>query len=276
MSEIQTSREYDVAFSFAGAQRDYVEKVKNELSKYEVSVFYDDDNTVKLWGKNLYSYLAEIYSEKARYCVVFISKEYKERPWTNHEFQFASERVLTGYGEPDMQEYILPVLFDDTKIPGLLTSIGHMDARKISPEKLAEYIAMKVGKCNTDNDAVLNIQSLFEHIKWYIGNSTDKDMDIQVLKENSIVSVSYNQHDTSSNIITLQLFEKYINLYLGEFLLGINPSAVIFIDTNCTFQAIKVINFSTFFKRCPEQNLNLKEFDNFLDVIISTKPEAII
>lgn len=276
MCEIQTKREYDVAFSFAGAQRDYVEKVKNELSKYAVSVFYDDDNTVKLWGKNLYSYLAEIYSEKARYCVIFISKEYKERPWTNHELQFASERVFTGYGKPDMQEYILPVIFDDTQIPGLPTNIGHIDARKTSPEKLAECIAMKVGKYNTGNDAGQSVQALFEHIESYIKNYADRNIDIRVLRETSIISVSYYLPDDEKNIVTFQLFDKYINLYLGEFLLGINPSAIIFIDDSSPLPSIKLINFSIFFKRCPEQNLRLEEFDNFLRNIISALPEEII
>lgn len=276
MSEIQTKREFDVAFSFADTQREYVERVKNELLKYKVSVFYDEDNTVMLWGKNLYSYLAEIYSEKARFCVIFISKEYKEHPWTNHEFQFASERVLTNYGNSDMQEYILPVIFDDTQMPGLLTSIGYIDARKNSPEELAKYIALKVGKCNMNNDTGQNTQSLFEHIKLYIENYANKNRDIQVLNENSIISVSYNLLDTSRNIITFQLFEKYINLYIGEFLLGINPSAIVFTDTNRTSQGIKLINFSIFFNRSPEQNLSLQDFDNFLDTIISTRPEAII
>lgn len=276
MSEIQTKREFDVAFSFADTQREYVERVKNELLKYKVSVFYDEDNTVMLWGKNLYSYLAEIYSEKARFCVIFISKEYKEHPWTNHEFQFASERVLTNYGNSDMQEYILPVIFDDTQMPGLLTSIGYIDARKNSPEELAKYIALKVGKCNMNNDTGQNTQSLFEHIKLYIENYANKNRDIQVLNENSIISVSYNLLDTSRNIITFQLFEKYINLYIGEFLLGINPSAIVFTDTNRTSQGIKLINFSIFFNRSPEQDLSLQDFDNFLDTIISTRPEAII
>ena len=93
----KTQYQYDVAFSFAGAQRDYVEEVKNELEKYNVSVFYDNDNSVDLWGKNLYRYLDELYSKKARYCVMFISKEYAERPWTVHESQSAQERMFTDY-----------------------------------------------------------------------------------------------------------------------------------------------------------------------------------
>lgn len=272
MSDIIINQGYDVAFSFAGAQRDYVEKVKNELSKYKVSVFYDNDNIVDLWGKNLYQYLAEIYSENSKYCVIFISKEYKERPWTNHEFQFASERVFDNYGKPDMREYILPVIFDDTKIPGLLRSILHIDARNTTPEKLAEFIAEKVGKSNATVNEEYNIISFFEHIEAYLNSYVKQRIDIQIKKESNILNISYEFSDIEKNIITFQLFDDSMNLYIGEFGLGVNPSATIFINNN-TLPLIKLINFSTYFKKLPEQNLSLNEFDDCLRKIISTLSE---
>lgn len=275
LSEVQSNKEYDVVFSFAGVQREYVEKVRNELSKYKVSVFYDNDSIVDLWGKNLYLYLAEMYSQKARYCVIFISKEYQEHPWTIHEFQFASERVFDSYGKQDMPEYILPVIFDDTIIPGLPKSIGYIDARKEPPEKLAEYIAIKVGKYNEESKIEQNVGSLFEYIELTLNNYAKKNVDIQVLKENSVISLVYTLAEQPKYIVTFHLFEEYINLYLGEFLLGINPNAIFFIDDGCQTSPIKLINFSPFFKRIPEQNLGLKEFDMFLNNIISTMPEVI-
>lgn len=277
MSTIPTNIEYDVAFSFAGAQRDYVEKTKHELSKYKVSVFYDYDNVVDLWGKNLYLFLSEVFSKKARYCVIFISKEYAERPWANHEFQFASERAFEEYGKPKMQEYILPVIFDDTKIPGLLAGIGHIDAREIQPDKLAEYIAIKVGKYNVDNEPVESPHALFEHIKLHLENYAKNNTHFCFSKEDNTINLSvYVLADVTRNIITFQLFENCINLYLGEFLLGINSSAVFFIDNNNVQQPIKLINFSPFFKKIPEQNLRLKEFDDFLNDIITTMSEETI
>ena len=135
--------EYDVVFSFAGTQRVYVEKVNNSLKKYDISVFYDNDNSVDLWGKNLYRYLDCLYSKKARYCVMFISKEYGERPWTIHESQSAQERMFCCYDNTEFQEYILPVRFDDTQIPGIRSTTGYMDANKLSPDELAEKIAEK-------------------------------------------------------------------------------------------------------------------------------------
>ena len=45
--------EYEVALSFAGEQRDYVEKVSKELTRLNVGHFYDYNEQVNLWGKNL-------------------------------------------------------------------------------------------------------------------------------------------------------------------------------------------------------------------------------
>lgn len=46
---------YDVALSFAGEDRKYVEAVAVELKKLGIQVFYDKFETTDLWGKDLYS-----------------------------------------------------------------------------------------------------------------------------------------------------------------------------------------------------------------------------
>jgi hypothetical protein len=38
----------------------------------------------------------------------------------------------------------LPVRFDDTEIPGLAPTIGYLDARVLTPSKLAELIRQKL------------------------------------------------------------------------------------------------------------------------------------
>jgi hypothetical protein len=58
------------------------------------AVLYDDFYPAQLWGKNLYEFFHEIYSKRARYCVMFVSREYAARVWTNHERQSAQERML--------------------------------------------------------------------------------------------------------------------------------------------------------------------------------------
>ena len=46
---------WEVALSFAGAQRDYVDQVAQALKVRGVHCFYDADEEIELWGK----YLAE-------------------------------------------------------------------------------------------------------------------------------------------------------------------------------------------------------------------------
>jgi hypothetical protein len=45
--------QWDVALSFAGAQRDYVEQVAQALQARGVRCFYDDDEEIGQWGKSL-------------------------------------------------------------------------------------------------------------------------------------------------------------------------------------------------------------------------------
>ena len=110
---------YDVCLSFAGENRPRVEKVRNRLAAKGISVFYDYDFPAELWGKNLYEHLADIYANKARFCVIFVSKHYVRKSWPNHERQSAQSRAfLSG------DDYILYVLMDDTSLPGLLPTTG--------------------------------------------------------------------------------------------------------------------------------------------------------
>ena len=56
---------WDVALSFAGAQRDYVEQVAQALKARGVRCFYDADEQIELWGKYLAEELPAIYGEQA-------------------------------------------------------------------------------------------------------------------------------------------------------------------------------------------------------------------
>jgi len=56
---------WDVALSFAGAQRSYVEQVAEALKARGVRCFYDADEQIELWGKYLAEELPAIYGEQA-------------------------------------------------------------------------------------------------------------------------------------------------------------------------------------------------------------------
>lgn len=131
--------QYDVTLSFAGENRSYVQQVAQILKNKGIKVFYDEFEESNLWGKNLYTYLDDIYKNNARFCVMFLSKFYKEKLWTNHERESAQERAFK-----ENREYILPVRFDNTEIPGIRSTVGYIDANKKSPDKLVELIIKKI------------------------------------------------------------------------------------------------------------------------------------
>lgn len=140
MSEIQSRNyDYDIALSFAGENRDYVEEVANILRTYGVRVFYDKFEEHTLWGKNLIDYLQEIYKEKAKYTVMFISEYYAKKAWTSHERKSMQERAFK-----ESEEYILPARFDDTEIPGLYSTVSYIDLNSKTPYEFAKVILQKI------------------------------------------------------------------------------------------------------------------------------------
>ncbi len=132
--------EYDVAFSFAGMERQYAQRLAEIVKDAGFSAFYDDLYPEQLWGKNLVDLFDDIYRKKSRYCVIFISAEYCERMWPNHERQSAQARMLEERGK----EYILPVKVDDSELPGMAPTIGYLSLRQYGIERIGELLVKKL------------------------------------------------------------------------------------------------------------------------------------
>ncbi|HEY3606215.1 MAG TPA: TIR domain-containing protein, partial [Pseudonocardiaceae bacterium] len=86
--------DFDVAVSFAGPDRRFVHEVVRRLKSGGVTVFYDEDHTATLWGENLVDLLHSIYSRRARYTMVFVSRHYLQSAWATHERRSAQERAF--------------------------------------------------------------------------------------------------------------------------------------------------------------------------------------
>ena len=136
---VSSNWRWDVALSFAGAQRDYVEQVAQELQTRGVRCFYDADEQIDLWGKYLAEELPVIYGEQAAAVVVFVSAEYAARDWTRLE-----RRVALGRAVRERREHVLPARFDDTSLPGLLSDMVWVDLRSRTPQQFASMIANKL------------------------------------------------------------------------------------------------------------------------------------
>lgn len=130
---------YDVVLSFAGEDREYVEECADILTALGIKVFYDSHEQDVLWGKDLYTFLADIYSNKARYAIVFISQHYVKKCWTKHEFKFINERMFNSE-----TEYLLPVFLDDTKLCGIPETQGYLTNK--TPYEVAVMFAKKINK----------------------------------------------------------------------------------------------------------------------------------
>ncbi len=130
---------WDVALSFAGAQRDYVGQVAAALKARGVRCFYDADEQIELWGKPLAEVLPAIYGEQVAAVVVFVSAEYATQEWTRLERRAALARAVR-----ERREYVLPARFDGTPLPGLLPDVSYVDLRTKTPRQFAELVAAKL------------------------------------------------------------------------------------------------------------------------------------
>ena len=111
------------------------------LKSRGLNVFYDQYEKATLWGKNLYTYLSDVYQNKARYCVMFLSKHYAAKLWTNHEREAAQARAFS-----ENEEYILPVRLDNTVIPGIPPTVSYLSWPPETAETIAEALMEKIGR----------------------------------------------------------------------------------------------------------------------------------
>lgn len=138
-------KKYDVALSFAGEDRVHAKELAKLLKSGGYRVFYDDYEKPRLSGKNLYDELSSVYQDQARYCVMFLSKHYARNWWPNHERESAQARAFIEKN----REYILPIRLDDTKIPGLLMTVGYLDLRSMTIQQVYHVLEQKLAGAKT-------------------------------------------------------------------------------------------------------------------------------
>lgn len=125
--------EFDVAVTFAGEDRAYVEQVVTRLQDEGLRVFYDADEQARLWGQNLLEELVDVYRARAIRVLMFISEAYAKKAYPTQERRAALERAMQ-VDEP----YVLPVRLDDTEVPGLPGTTAYIDGRKRTAPEVAD------------------------------------------------------------------------------------------------------------------------------------------
>ena len=130
---------FDVAISFAGSERDYARSIASIAKKNGLKVFLDELYEAELWGTNLVESLSDIYENKARFCLIIVSEQYRQRIYTNVERRAALDRAIQNRGE-----YILPVVTDSSWIEGLPKATAYLDLRRQSVISISEALIKKV------------------------------------------------------------------------------------------------------------------------------------
>ncbi|MEU5290465.1 TIR domain-containing protein [Streptomyces umbrinus] len=133
---------YDLAVSFAGEQRPYVEQVVEACKGRQLTVMYDRDQSIHLWGRNLITGFRGAYNgSQARYVAPFLSREYLAKPYPMDEFR---AMLVPAIENPD--DYLLPVTFGDVVVPPELLSpaVGLLRCEDYTPQALAQAFEQRI------------------------------------------------------------------------------------------------------------------------------------
>ncbi len=151
------SHDYDLAFSFAGEHRQYVEQTKLACERLGLTIFYDKDLNNEWWGKNFIREQRKVYGQRALYFVPFISDEYFRKPIPADEFETAIWTYVQRQGE-----YVLPVIIGKPQIPEdrLPPYIHYLKADQYTPEALAREMYAKVRGAQASNQRPREISAV--------------------------------------------------------------------------------------------------------------------
>lgn len=150
-STMEESYVYDVAVTFAGEDREFVEAVVRDVASAGYKVFYDQDEQVTLWGEELTEFFPRIYEERSRYAVMFVSRHYAAKPWTRLERRSVLVRAMN---QPT--PYLLPVRLDSTRLAGVRETISYLDGTQVGAKGVAMAIRQKLGAAQGADGGAFN------------------------------------------------------------------------------------------------------------------------
>lgn len=132
-----STHSFEVSLSFPGETRPLVEKIALELERRigPNSYFYDNNYVSQLARPSLDTLLQDIYRNRSKLVVVFLSGEYQKKDWCGIEFRAVKEIIM----ERDHKR-IMFIRTDDGFVDGVFKADGYVDARRFSASELAGFI----------------------------------------------------------------------------------------------------------------------------------------
>ncbi|HEY3749935.1 MAG TPA: toll/interleukin-1 receptor domain-containing protein [Pseudonocardiaceae bacterium] len=132
--------DFDVAISFAGADRAVAKEIYSVLRAAGYRVFYDLEQQHRLLGSDLTEFLHDTYFRRSRYAIIIVSKNFMKSKWaSNWEWRAVLARM-----QSQRDPYVLPYVIDEVAIPGLNPTIGFATFDQYQPSDFARLVMKKL------------------------------------------------------------------------------------------------------------------------------------
>lgn len=140
-----TTHVFDVALSFPGEVRPFIEKIVEELERNigPNSYFYDNNYVSQLARPSLDTLLQDIYRNRSNLVVVFLCSDYQRKEWCGIEFRAIKEILM----ERDNKK-IMFVKMDDGVVEGVFKTDGYIDGRIYQLKDIARFIQERINLLN--------------------------------------------------------------------------------------------------------------------------------
>jgi hypothetical protein len=132
-----TKHMFDVAFSFPGEVREFVESIAAILER-EIgpnTYFYDNNYKSQLARPSLDTLLQDIYRNRSKLIVVFLCEKYQEKEWCGIEF-----RAIRDIIKEREHTKVMFIKLDDGQVNGVFGVDGYIDGRRHTPAEVAKFI----------------------------------------------------------------------------------------------------------------------------------------
>ncbi|WP_426293290.1 TIR domain-containing protein [Dyadobacter endophyticus] len=200
-------KKYDLAISFAGEQREIAKTFATRLDASGYSIFYDSFFEAELLGSDLPVVLHNTYSSEARFVLILLSKEYLDKPWTNHERRAAIQEFIRRNGQG-----LLLLKIDDIELPGYSSDMGYSALKTTGQEKFYQILLKKLGQPSQTNqithlineDVILARKVIESCFRRAIFSSMDSEISLPAMYK-SIERAIGSIHQIIPNIIDQEL-----------------------------------------------------------------------
>lgn len=132
---------FQVALSFPGEVRDFVNAVAQELERIlgPHNYFYDSNYVSQLARPSLDTLLQDLYGNRSQLIVLFLCSKYQDKFWCGIEFRSIREII-----NRKAHNRVMFVRMDDGQVEGVFPSDGYIDGRIHGPVAIARFISERV------------------------------------------------------------------------------------------------------------------------------------